>query len=284
MRLTRFFRRRLLALRPPGPQAQVIGLCRFSYPATGGFQAGPQTLAERAAYLYDPDRLDERFRLFEALTLPSIRAQSDPDFTLLIVIGTDLPPARQAQLRDLTADVPQVVIQAHPQGEHRPVLKAAINSVRRPGCFSIQFRNDDDDAIGVGFVAGLRQTLRESLPLFRAHRHVAVDFTRGWNVLASDRGIQAEPVQRLFLGVAFGIVFRPDVALSVMNFTHHEVWKHMPTLSRTEPDMFLRGGNDHNDSGTRHSPALPLLTVEQEAHFQRAFGVSAARVRAIYGR
>ena len=283
MRLTRFFRRRV-APSPAGQPSQVIGLCRFSFPATAGFQAGPQTLAERAAYLYDPARLDERFRLFEAFTLPSIRAQSDPDFTFLIVVGTDLPPARLAQLRDLTADMPQVVIQAHAPGEHRPVMKAAINSVRRKGCYSIQFRNDDDDAVGVEFVATLRRTLQEAAPLFQAHRHVVVDFTRGWNVLASAHGIQAEPVQRLFLGVAYGIIFRPDVALSVMNFGHHDAWKHMPTITRTEADMFLRGGNDHNDSGTRHSAALPLLTADQERLFQRAFGVNAAQVRAIYAR
>lgn len=283
MRVFDLFSRRR---RAPGavPADQVIGLLRFSYPTLDGFQSGPATLAERVAYLYDPARLDERFRLLEGLTLPSIRAQQDGDFTLVIVTGSDLPRPHRDRLHDLTADLPQVVIQSHDPGPHRPTMKAAINAVRRPGRYSLQFRNDDDDAIGTGFVAGLRATFRQATPFFRAHRHVAVDYTCGYNVLASARGLQAEAQQSQYLGVAFGVVFRPDVALSVMNFAHHDIWRHMPTLTRNEPDMWLRSGNDHNDSRVRHNPAMPLLTAEGEAHFQRAFGISAERVRAIYAR
>lgn len=267
----------------PAPvQTQVIGLCRFSYPTLDGFQSGPATLPERVAYLYDPARLYERFRLFESFTLPSIRAQSDADFTFLIVHGSDLPRAQRDRLHELVAGIPQVVVQAHDPGPHRPVMKAAINSVRRPGCFSIQFRQDDDDAIGAGFVASLRKTVQDALPLFQANRHVSVSQTRGWNACASALGIHAVQVQRIYPAVAFAIVFRPDVQLSVMNFAHHDIWKHMPTLTLSDPDMLVRGGNAHNDSGTQIGTDLPLLTPDQEALFQRAFGINAAQVRALY--
>ena len=38
---------------------QVIGFCRFSYPAEGGFQVEHDTTEARAAYLYAPERIDE---------------------------------------------------------------------------------------------------------------------------------------------------------------------------------------------------------------------------------
>jgi hypothetical protein len=41
---------------------EVIGLCRFSYPAIGGFQVEHETLEERIAFLYADKRLEERFR------------------------------------------------------------------------------------------------------------------------------------------------------------------------------------------------------------------------------
>jgi len=279
MRLTRYIRRRRAARR-----AQVIGLCRFSYPALGGFKTEHDSPADRAAYLYEPARLDARFRLFEAFTLPSLRAQTDRDFTFLIVVGDDFPADRMAQLRALTADVPQVVIQAHPPGRHRSVMAEAIASIREPGRYSIQFRLDDDDAMGVGFVAKCRAMLRQHFPLFEGSRHVAIDFTRGWNARATAQGIMAEPANQLFLGVAFAIVFRPDVALSVMNFTHHEVWQHMPTITRTDPDMWLRGVNDHNDSGDAIGGAVQPLTEDQAARFARAFGITETRVRALCAR
>ena len=36
---------------------QVIGLCRFSYPAIGGFQIEHETLENRIGFLYAEDRL-----------------------------------------------------------------------------------------------------------------------------------------------------------------------------------------------------------------------------------
>ena len=51
---------------------QVIGLCRFSYPAIGGFQVDHPDIAARIAYLYGPARMEERFATFETLTLPPL--------------------------------------------------------------------------------------------------------------------------------------------------------------------------------------------------------------------
>ena len=70
---------------------QAIGLCRFSYPALGGFQVEHETIEERIAFLYQYERLEERFRLFEAIALPCLRAQTDPDWGLVIIIGDQFP-------------------------------------------------------------------------------------------------------------------------------------------------------------------------------------------------
>ena len=66
---------------------QTIGLCRFSYPAISGFQIEHDTIEERRDYLYAPKRLNERFHLFETLTLPGLRAQTDQEFDFVIVVG-----------------------------------------------------------------------------------------------------------------------------------------------------------------------------------------------------
>jgi hypothetical protein len=265
-------------------RSQVIGICRFSYPALGGFQRVHDTPEDRAAFLYAPERLDERFRLFEAFTLPSLRAQTDQNFTYLIVIGQDFPPERLAQLKALTKDMPQVVIQAHPPGRHRTVMADALNSVRKPGKFCIQFRLDDDDAVGVQFVAKLRRGLRHAYPMFLLSHLVAFNFTRGYYARAGVNGIETEPAKRLYLSMAIAIAFRPDTRLTVMNFGHHEVWEHMPTVTRIDPDMWVRGINDHMDSREPIGKSLEPLTPENEASFKAAFGINADEVRAIWRR
>ena len=74
---------------------QVLGLCRFSYPALGGFQVGHDSTADRIAYLYDPARLEERFRLFETVALPCLMAQTDPDFEMIVLVGAQASSAEQ---------------------------------------------------------------------------------------------------------------------------------------------------------------------------------------------
>lgn len=266
-----------------GPRAGVIGLCRFSYPGLGGFQRDRATPEAQARYLYHPARLDERFRLFEAVTLPSLRAQSDQDFTFLVVIGQDFPSERLARLQALLADMPQAVLQAHPPGRHRDVMSAAIASVRRDDApFSLQFRLDDDDGIGSRFIARLRQTLRDAAPVFERHQRVAIDFNRGHVLRASAEGIRARAIMRAYWAPGLALAFRADCPQTVMNFQHRDVWKHMPTITLPTPDMFIRGLNDHNDSAVQIDEELPLLNAQQEAAFFDAYGVSADKVRKVY--
>jgi hypothetical protein len=275
---------RYLRAKRAASRAQVIGICRFSYPALGGFKTEHETPEARARFLYAPERLDERFRLFEAFTLPSLRAQKDQDFTFLVVTGDDLPKDRMDQLRDLTRDIPQVRITPLPPGIHRHVLRDAINAVRDRNRWTIQFRHDDDDAINVGFIRECRRILRDHYKLFQQNGHGIIDFTRGYNARGSVEGILAEPANTLFLGVAYAIIFRPGQHLTVMNFFHHRAWEHLQAIVRTDPDMWVRGVNDHNDSREPLGRKAELLSPQDEARFQKAFGISSDRVREIWRR
>jgi hypothetical protein len=269
---------------PAGRRAradQVIGLCRFSYPALGGFQRQHDSPQDRARFLYDPARLDERFRLFETVTLPSVRGQTDPDFHFLMVIGDDFP--QRPRLEALLADIPQAVIRAYPPRPHREVMREAINTLRDPDApLSIQFRLDDDDAVNLRFVERLRATTRECRPLFLQNLKAAIDFTRGHVIRASAHGIEAEAVTRAWWSPGMAVVLRRGNLQTVMNFAHQSVWQHMPTITRTDPDMFLRGWNPFNDSEFTPGGDFQLLDSQGEAAFRAAYGVDADRVRAVW--
>ena len=79
---------------------QVIGFCRFSYPAEGGFQVEHGSIRDRMAYLYAPARMEERLRHFECICLPGLKGQTDPDFTLVVMTGPDLPEPWLSLLRE----------------------------------------------------------------------------------------------------------------------------------------------------------------------------------------
>lgn len=264
---------------------QVIGLCRFSYPAIGGFQTLHETVEARRRHLYNPERLEERFHLFEACALPGLRAQTDPDFQFIIVIGTCLPPAAKSRLQDLTAGMKQVKIVTREPARHRPVMKEILNAARLNAdqpC--LQFRHDDDDAVSVDFVELFRDAARVNERLIRRNRTVAIDFNQGFLARFGSDGIEAAQVHRTLLGVGLGMHVRGGCDLTIMNFAHHKIGNFMPIISYHEPPVWVRSLNRFNDSpNTRGSRSvLTPLTPDLAKTFSTRFAIDQDTVRRIY--
>lgn len=265
---------------------QVVGLCRFSWPGIGGFQVEHQSLDERIAYLYAPERMEERFRTFETITLPPLKAQTDGDFQFIIVIGESLPQAYRDRLAELVSDMPQAVIQAHPPGPHRKVMQAALNAVRADSTDPcLQFRMDDDDAVARVYVERLRQAARDLHSLSMKHTLVAIDFNQGFIARPGPNGIAATPTKAAYTTAALALMVRPSSRLSIMNFAHNKLAQHMPTATFTGEDMLVRGHNDFNDSRQRpRVKPVPLTPLDAagEDHFRHVFAIDADRVRQVY--
>ncbi|MBP0483467.1 putative rhamnosyl transferase [Sagittula salina] len=264
---------------------QTIGFCRFSYPAEGGFQVEHATLPERLAYLYAPERLAERFRHFETICLPSIRAQTDPDFTFIVLTGSSLPEPWATRLRTLLADVPQARLVAKESGPHRKVCQMTINAARDMTQPCLQFRHDDDDAIALTFVETLKQAARDVAPLLDRHRLVGFDWNRGYVARPDTDGLCGELQVTPFWGVAQAVYVQAGNRQSIMNFGHQKLPHFMPCLSYTDTVMYLRGHNDFNDSRQKAHvrPArLPRIDTEGEAELRRLFNIDADQVRAAF--
>jgi len=261
---------------------RVIGVCRFSYPALGGFKRMHDSVAAREAYLYDAARMTLRLRHFESLTLPSITAQSDGEFTFLVVTGESLPAPWRARLHDLAAQVPQMRIVPKPPMRHRTAMQQAVKAALGPDDTpSIQFRLDDDDAVSVGFVHDLRRYARTTRALRREARYLAVEYNRGHTVRLSERGIEAAEARTRFWACGLAVMFRPGDKRTIMSFAHHKLHHVMPTLIDPRPDMYLRALHDDNDSGPA-PPALTPLDADRRALFRDRFNVDEDRVRALF--
>ncbi|MCX7568202.1 putative rhamnosyl transferase [Sulfitobacter sp. F26169L] len=265
---------------------QVIGLCRFSYPAIGGFQVEHETTDERIAYLYDDARLEERFRLFQAVALPSLRAQTDQNFDLIIVVGNQLPEKHRKRLEALVSDMPQVRIQAEPPRPQREVMKEILNAARRD--FSqpcLQFRFDDDDAVAVDFVARLRKAAQDCAGLTKQHKSVAFDWNKGFIAEYGSKGVTATEVFRPFDVAALGMWVKGNCHLTIMNFAHNKINRFMPAVSFDEPRMFVRGHNASNDSRQKPVKTVPLkpLTYDQAEHFRKRFALDVDEIERVFG-
>lgn len=261
---------------------RVLGICRFSYPALGGFKRMHDTVQDREAYLYASERMELRFRHFETLTLASIAAQRDPDFTFLVLVGDSLPKPYLDRLRDITASVPQVRIVSRPPMKHRLAMQLVLQEeLAGTETESIQFRLDDDDAVGIHFIRGLRRTARRSRRMREGWRNMAIEYRSGYSARLSADGISARAVQAPFWACGLAVLFQPGDPKTVMNYPHHKLHEVMPTLIDPSTPMFIRAVHGDNDSGASDSRLKPLTDTES-ADFKARFNVDETFVKAVF--
>jgi hypothetical protein len=265
---------------------QVIGLCRFSYPAIGGFQVEHEDINERITYLYGDARLEERFQLMEAVALPCIKAQTDPDFELIVVIGDQLPKPHRDRLHDITADIPQIRIVQEPPRPQREVMKEILNKARKdPSAPCLQFRHDDDDAFAVDFIERLRAASDDAQRLTEQHKAVNFDWNKGFVAEFGAQGISSTEIHRQLYPAAMGMQIRGGSPLTIMNFAHEKIARFMPVVSYPEPPMFVRSHNGSNDSRQKKVKAVPVkpVTHEQAEIYRTRFAIDIDHVQRVFG-
>ncbi len=227
----------------------MLGLCRFSVLVEGGFQVVHPDLQARRAMLYDPHRLAGRFVWFEHLCLGSLRAQSDPHFTLVVLVGTDFPEPWLTRLRDLIADLPQVKLVLQPPGRHRDVCMAAMAPFTDPQADVVgQFRLDDDDAVAVDYIARSRADFELVEGLYRRQGLVASNYARGLQVTDTGDTLIYEKRAATDWSCGLTLYFPPDSSTGVMDYGHHRLAEFMPTISQNDSLMYLRGRHQSNDT------------------------------------
>lgn len=256
---------------------QIIGLCRFSYVGLGGYKIEHETLAERRAFLYAPERLEERFRLFETICLPSVIGQTDQAFQLIVVVGECFPEAYLNRLLALTEDLPNVAVSVQPPERHRRQMIRVLNDARQdPQAPCLQFRIDDDDAISVTFIERLRQAARDLEPIWRNYPLSTIDFNRGYIYHAGPEGLSITEDREAYAALSLGVVVPAGSDRTIMHQGHHVLWKETPTLTFPDGDMYMRGHNGFNDSRSKGRgkkvKLMPVTTAEAE-HLKRTFNV-----------
>ncbi|WP_198008125.1 glycosyltransferase [Rhodobacter ferrooxidans] len=263
---------------------QALGLCRFSYPAEGGFQVIHGNTAARSAALFHPDRLAQRFMWFEHVCLPGWAGQTDPDFTLLVLTGSDLPQPWLDRLRALTARVPQMQIVQEAPAPHRTICREVMQRNADPEADLIaEFRHDDDDAVAFDFIARLRADTGLLRGFLRSHRMLSLDYARGF-VLSADAGtLSLHPRIETRLTAALAIVKRPRLPRSVLDFPHQRLTALMPGLTLQDSLMYVRGKHGSNDSSISLTSGhtLEMEPAAAAQALRQRFGIDLAGFQAV---
>ena len=259
-------------------RVQMLGLCRFSYVGLRGYQVDHDSFEARRAYLYDAERLARRWFWFTEVALPAWRAQTDPDFTLVVMTGPDLPEPWLSQLRDLCVEIPQLRLELVPPMErHLAACRTAIAPHVDPEAEVIgHFRHDDDDAVAVDYIAEARRDFRRVKALWKVDRKLSLDHSRGLMVEFRDGSLIATPRICHNMGVALTIFLGPEAEETALHYDHSKLPQWMPGVAVTKPLMFLRSIHGDSDSGAM-GPGLPWTLKDNAAldrQLKKRFGLS----------
>jgi hypothetical protein len=140
--------------------APLIIVTRFSFLGRSGWKS---EASRDAALLFDPERLRLRTELFRTVTLPSLAAQTDRDFTHVILTSAQLPPWAMAELKEACATAHgaegRFVILARRPAPSAVHLRRYLQALAPEGGLVAQAVLDDDDGLATDFVADLRREL-----------------------------------------------------------------------------------------------------------------------------
>ncbi|OAN79906.1 hypothetical protein A8B78_11740 [Jannaschia sp. EhC01] len=244
----------------------IQGLCRFSFPCTGGFKKYHASLEERRAALYARQRLDERTLWFEHIFLPPLRAQSDKDFTLHLLLGEDFPDPWRSRVEAAIKDVPQVKAHWREPGDHRAICRDVMWGGRDLNRAVVaEFRLDDDDAVAVDYVQQLRRSWGKVARLANFHGRVALDHGKGMVLEAQEDGsVKPHLLNTHCWSAGLAIYLKPDDEAIVMDFPHHKIWARVPFVNLTDSLMFIRGDHAHNDAKTPFGAGQPIPFKDED--------------------
>lgn len=271
------------------PSNHIAVLVRFSYPAASGTRATTDGPGAARCLLYDPARLARRFALFEALTLPSLLAQTDTDFTTIFLIGADFPqPQRQrlARLIAPLADARLVPLRPLPhfKATRRAFDLALRNRLTGAGLTHLTtVRLDDDDAIANDLIARIRTTAAALLALPGGNTPRVISFHHGLYLEISARGCRFfRAIERLPLAVATAMVTPISQRDSVFSRNHRLLPQFYNCWSDISRPAFIRTIHCDNDSNPSASGQLTELSQQQaRALIDARFNLPPERLRAL---
>lgn len=261
---------------------QIVGLVRFSYPSRDGYRISQNELPALEAILYDPDRLERRFQLFEQLTLPSLVAQTDGDFQTLFVTGENMPADYLQRLRRGVGALPGAMVLQLPPMIHYRAMQRAFRMARKPECSHLTgFRLDDDDAVDCRYVERLRrvsQTIGAAAAEGAIH---CVGFNRGLFLRRKEGGNRIyEVVEKLPIGIGLAMIAPAGREENIFRRNHRLLPQFFNTYTEADTPSFIRTIHPDNDSRPSASGQVIRLSEQKltdivERHFP--FSVSTLR-------
>jgi len=258
---------------------QIVGLIRFSFATIGNFYPGFDTIEDMEAFLFDPARLDRRFRLFEAYCLPSLANQTDPDFICVLLVGANMPAPYKDRLRAMTCDIAALrIVEAEPQ-HHYSGIKKTLNAIPGNGfTHRTTFRLDDDDAVDNAFIARLKDLAPNVAQIGDPDMPAAIAHNLGFYLeQREDKTVVYPTCERTPISVGAALIAPVSFADNVYQVDHRQLPQYFNAYSDTQHYAYVRTIHPDNKAKPHRTGLklqLPNKVIDEllRIHFGRKLG------------
>lgn len=257
---------------------RVIFETRFSFQGKSGWRS----LASRdAALLFDPDRLEKRFTLYENITLPSLANQTDNDFNLVVLASARMPDKFRTRLQAVTEarlGPGRCFIKFARPGYAGKKMGAIISSRYKDESRIAEVVLDDDDAISNTFVSDLKTAVAQNSDrLDQDPGYCFFSFPSGVSLSASDGRIRLTRRHVPFTNLGLTLVSKPGTRPSVFSVAHLRIGDRHPHVviesGAIDYVRTLHGQNDSRAFGGNMSLTAQEIETQVHARFPQLASV-----------
>jgi Putative rhamnosyl transferase len=248
----------------------IVGITRFSVLSAKGWSLSRAENPSGA--LFAPDRLAAHFGLFEAITLPFMKAEPS---IFLILISSLLPEPWLGRLQNDVKDAPNIHIrEVAPDVSMTVVLQEFLVQLRGEDPtdkFIVTFRIDDDDCLAAGRTRALVKYRKSGAKIITHRSGLYVRWNGGLECAEVDYESNAQ-------GIAY--VSR-KTSRHISLYGGHTKWtRKYDTLILNERTSWLRTIHNASDSSFRDHPAKwkPLKGARLRLFAERFPFIDLARV------
>lgn len=249
----------------------VFGYIRFSYMGRSDVRLAQLGEGSGSAYfdqLFASQRMETRFHYFEKLCLPSLVAQTDQDFSIVVLASEDMPQPFRARLEQAVANIPQITVYYRDSPQLGDALNPIIadlmaNETRN----SVHFRLDDDDALAATAVANLRRFARH---LYAGN---VISMSRGFHLFTHDGKPYLTPKIEPYIAIGWARIHKPGDFRNPFTFSHRQIASRVPSFLNPRPISYIHTLHPHSDSNHHHGTTLPRL-VRENPEFDDAEGLA----------
>lgn len=263
---------------------KMVGLVRFSVLTPTYYSERFATLEETAAHLFDPDRMELRFHVFEKLCLPSLVHQSDRNFEVVFLTAESMPKIYLDRLEALLAPHPHFHFRPVGVSKHYRLLRHGYNSVPHEGCsHRILFRLDDDDAVDLNYVRRCKMLTEGLLPMQQPDGHFVIAHNRGFYLRATSEGPEIfDAIEQAPLSAGTALVAPVESWANPYRYNHRKLARHFNLYSDMTVPAYIRTiHGDNKSEPTQTGVSHKLHDAAIEDGLSEHFGMSLDDLKAI---